>query len=345
MMDATGTAIIGAGASGLAAAVCAGRCGESVTVYEHKPEAGLKLLITGHGKCNLTNRDMSADYFRTENPELLKAFLGRFGVQDVTDFFESVGVKTHDRSGYVYPVTDDARTVRDALLREAERLGVSFRMNCGDIDIDKLRSTYDKVILACGSSACKKTGSNGSGYKLLEKLGVRYTRILPALCPVYVDDNDFCRDNTGKRIIATVRAAADGMMLAEDTGEIQIRRDSLSGVPVLQISRFVSQAYDEGKRCTLILDTAPDRDRVPEMIRDRYTDSVAAEYSFTVNRISRFDHAQVCMGGVPLDALTESFELKNVPGVYVIGELCDVDGICGGYNLHWAWLSANLCGR
>ena len=345
MTEGNKTAIIGAGASGLAAAVCAARRGCEVTVFEHKPEVGRKLRLTGHGKCNLTNRVMKPGCFHSGDQERLGRFLDKFTVDDVLGFFRSVGIETHERNGYIYPVSDNAGTVVDALKSEAERLGAGFVMNCGDIDIDRLRDSFNSVILACGSSACKKTGSDGSGYLFLRRLGIRYTRILPALCPVYVDDNDFCRFNTGRRIIATVRAYADGIMLAEDTGEVQVREDSLSGVPVLQISRYVSEAFDCGKGCSIILDTAPDAEKVPVFIRDRYRDPVRGDYSFHVSHISRFDQAQVCMGGVPLEELTDGFELKKVPGVYVIGEMCDVDGICGGYNLHWAWLSANLCGR
>ena len=339
------TAIIGAGASGLAACICAARRGDQVTVYEHKDKAGLKLALTGHGKCNLTNTVMNAGCFNTEDSVRMQKLLDEFGTEDAIGFFRSVGIGIHERNGYCYPVTDDAETVVDALKQEASRLGVLFRMNCGDIDIDGLRSSYDRVILACGSSACKKTGSNGSGYRILEKLGVKYTRILPALCPVYVEDNDFCSVNSGKRIIASVSAFADGVLLKKDTGEVQVRKDSLSGVPVLQISRFISEAFDKGKNCSIVLNMAPDRSDVPKFLTDRYTSPVYEEVSFRVDRISRFDHAQVCMGGVPLSELTDSFELKSVPGVYVIGEMCDVDGMCGGYNLHWAWLSGSLCGK
>ncbi len=336
-------AIIGAGASGLTAAVSASRRGFDVTVYDHKPEVGLKIKITGHGKCNLTNDVMNASCYHTDDPERMSDYLNRFGTDDVKDFFRSLGLKIYEKNGYYYPVSNKAEDVADALKRESDKLGVRFILNCGELDIDKIRKEYDRVILSCGSSACKKTGSNGSGYKFLEKLGVKYSRILPALCPVYVERNNFCTIHDGERIIATVSTYSDGKLLATDTGEVQIKEDALSGVPVLQVSRWVSSALDQKKTCTLELNLAPDTEDVPVFMRNRYIDPVNEIITFTVSKMSRFDHAQVCMGGVSLRELTDDFELIKVPGVYVIGEMCDIDGFCGGYNLHWAWLSGNLC--
>ncbi|MDO4938783.1 MAG: aminoacetone oxidase family FAD-binding enzyme [Lachnospiraceae bacterium] len=336
-------AIIGAGASGMTAAVSSARRGYKVTVYEHKQEVGLKIRITGHGKCNLTNTYMNVSCFNSDNSERIKTYLNEFGTDAAVGFFKSIGIETYEKNGYVYPVSNNAVEVADSLKKEAEMLGVEFILNCGELDINGLRDNYDRIILACGSNACKKTGSNGSGYKYLEKLGVKYSRILPALCPIYVEDNSFCDVNDGKRIIASVSAYSEGNLLASDTGEVQIKKNALSGVPVFQISRWISSALDNNQSCSIVLNLAPEMNDVPLFLRNRYTSPINEKLLFNVSRMSRFDHAQVCMGGVSLDDLTFDFELKAVPGVYVIGELCDVDGICGGYNLHWAWLSGNLC--
>ena len=343
MIETRKTAIIGAGASGLAAAVALARKGAEVTVFEHKSSPGNKLLLTGHGKCNLTNAYMSPDCYYSESGGRVAEYLKRFSTEQAIEFFDSIGVSIYEKNGFYYPDSNDANTVLDALYNKALELNVSFIFDCGELNIDEIRDKFNSVILACGSSACKKTGSNGSGYKFLQKLGIRYTRILPALCPLYVDDNEFCISNAGKRVIATVSAYCGDRFLAEDTGEVQIQNDRLSGIPVFQISRFVTEELDKGNTCSLILDLHPDMKKVPDFIRSRYTSGEEIKESFTVSKMSRFDNAQVCRGGVPLDELTENFELKMVPGVYVIGEMCDVDGKCGGYNLHWAWLSANLC--
>lgn len=343
MSAAMKTAIIGAGASGLAAAVSLAMRGADVTVYDHKPEPGLKLLLTGHGKCNLTNAYIVPECYYSGPESRVADYLKLFSTKEAIEFFASIGVETYEKNGFYYPVSNDAVTVVDALYTKALDLNVGFIFNCGDLNINELCDNFNSVILACGSAACKKTGSNGSGYKFLQKLGIPYSRILPALCPLYVDENSFCEENAGKRIIATVTAISDGIILAEDSGEVQIQKDRLTGVPVFQISRYVSKAIDEGNKCELIMDMHPDINKLPEFIRSRYVKQIDRKISFTVSRISRFDHAQVCMGGVPLEELDFSFQLKKSPGVYVIGEMCDVDGKCGGYNLHWAWLSANLC--
>ena len=343
-MTETGkTAVIGAGASGLAAAVVLARQGIAVTVFEHKPEPGRKILLTGHGKCNLTNAYMSPECYYSEPEGRIAEYLKRFSTNQAIVFFDSLGVEVYEKNGFYYPASNDANTVLDALYNKALELNVSFIFNCGDLNIDELRDRFNSVILACGSSACKKTGSNGSGYRFLQKLGIRYSRILPALCPLYVDSNEFCIRNAGKRIIAAVSVYSDVRLLAEDTGEVQIQNDRLSGIPVLQISRFVTEELDKGNNCSLILDLNPEMKKIPVFIRSRFSGGVEKKEYFSVSKMPRFDNAQVCRGGVSLDELTEDFELKKAPGVYVIGEMCDVDGKCGGYNLHWAWLSANLC--
>lgn len=363
------TAIIGAGASGLTAAIALARRGVKVTLYEHKDKAGLKLSITGNGKCNFTNAVMNAGCYHAYDKQndndcvndykRITYYLNRFTTDDAVNFLKSIGINSIEKNGYFYPVTEKASDVVTALVSECKRLGVELIYNCGILDVNGLKDTYDNLVFACGSFAHKETGSNGSGFKYLEALGIKYTRVLPALCAVYCDDDTWCRKNDGKRIIATVNALIDGKKTANDTGEVQVTSYGYSGIPVFQISRYISRALDNKKSAEIEMDFNPSPESVPEILRDRYktetlnsgeTPSFTSQQSSRkslksrVSKVANFTKAQVCTGGVPLNALSDGFEVISHPGIYVIGEMCDVDGICGGYNLHWAWLSGNLCG-
>jgi len=329
------TAIIGAGASGLAAAITAARRGHIVTVYDRNKIPGAKLLLTGNGKCNFSNTYMDASCFHETEGGTVDRLLQAYPTQSAVDFMNSIGINSVDWNGYLYPDTKKASDVVDTLYDTCIKLGVAFKFEVVDLDISLLRSQYDKVILACGSRAHKETGSNGSGYKYLEKLGVKYTRVLPALCALYCSDKDFCNEYKGRRIISKVSFQDHSAV-----GEVQFTPYGISGIPVFQISRYVSKALDVSNPVSVNIDFHPDEDLIPEFLRDRYdADNTYDGIDLVIEKTAGFDKSQVCTGGVSLDELTEGFELKKAPGVYVIGEMCDVDGICGGYNLHWAWLS------
>ena len=122
--------IVGAGASGLAAAIAAARAGAQVTVIEHMDKAGKKILSTGNGRCNLTNRRMEAECFRCGQKDFPMKVIERFGLEETLGFFEGLGILIKDRNGYLYPYSDQASSVRDVLLQEAERRRVQIHLSC-----------------------------------------------------------------------------------------------------------------------------------------------------------------------------------------------------------------------
>ena len=336
--------IIGAGASGLMSAISAARCGACVTVLEHKESAGKKLLLTGNGKCNFTNRILNASCYHNYEGSRICSFIRRFDNDAAIDFFRSIGIKSTESDGYVYPESRKAEDVVNALLYECQKLGVKFQFNVSEISIEKLRDTYDAVIIATGGRSYPKTGSNGSGYKFLERLGVRYSRVLPALCAVY-SDNPFCCIHKGERVLGRVSLVIGGKVSEYSaTGEIQITDYGFSGIPVFQISRYASKAIDNDESVELIADFDISKDDVPEFLRNH---TIKPEYSTVranVLKTSGFDKAQVCTGGVELEKLDDNLQIIDAPNVYLCGEIIDVDGICGGYNLQWAWTSGYIAG-
>ena len=349
--------IIGAGASGLAAAISASRAGADVCVLEHRTNAAAKLKLTGNGRCNFSNLYMDPSCYHEKSDSRISHLLKSFPPEAAVAFFESLGLRVREHYGYLYPESENAASVVQAMLEQlkhpAGKGRVRLELGTEIPDLQMLRGHYSRIILACGSYALPKTGSDGSGYRYLRQLAVPYSRVLPALCPLHCDTGRLCKAFPGKRFPAGVFLESEGVTLASQYGEIQLGEGKISGIPVLNLSRFASRVLDSGKTAVIRFRGARAED-LPEIVRHRYdadrlsafyaaldADSFAAE----VKKLSRFDESQVCTGGISLEALTDQFELKEYPGIYVTGEMCDVDGICGGYNLHWAWLTGITAGK
>lgn len=184
--------IIGGGASGLMAAITAAEQGAAVTVIEHTARPGKKILSTGNGKCNLTNLYMDPSFYRSDEKGFWGTAIRNFPPKAAVAFFRNLGVLTMDRGGYVYPMSGQAQTVLDALLRGAKRAGVKIVTGCEvekagrkkehfEVTTNLGTFTGDFLILACGSKAAKATGSDGSGYELAKQFGHRIIKPLPAL--------------------------------------------------------------------------------------------------------------------------------------------------------------------
>mgnify|MGYP005754297095 FL=1 len=401
--------IIGGGASGLMAAISAAGAGASVTVLEHMPQPGKKLLSTGNGKCNLTNRFLDESCYRSQNPSFPMEVIGRFPVSRTLSFFRELGILTDDKNGYVYPASNQARTVLNGLLGRAEELNVRIVTDCpvsetgtedGRLFAQTGRGRFfgDFLILAPGSKAAPKTGSDGSGYELARAFGHRILKPLPALTQLHCEGR-FFKELSGIRLRAgaalySLKPGGKERFLAADTGEVQLTDYGISGIPVFQISRYAALSLDTKERVRAVLDFFPSagQKELGRMLREQrdylknrpasvfldgffpwqlakvlltqagirkdlpsgqITDeeisrlaSLIKNFSAAVTAVSSFSQAQVCLGGVDtLQVKSETMESRLVPGLYFAGEILDVDGICGGYNLQWAWSSGWLAGR
>lgn len=405
--------IIGGGAAGLTAAItAAGQKNTEVFILEHKEQAGKKLLSTGNGRCNLTNEDMDASFFRSEDIGCVETVLKRFGYGDTVRFFESLGLMLRSRNGYIYPRCEQASAVRELLLGEAKRLGVTihtgmhvteilprkkgFRIFANDTRSGRgFRERFyaDKVILSCGGCAAKVLGSDGSGYSLAKAFGHSLIPVVPALVQLKVKAHPF-KTASGVRTEAKVTACVNGKEICSDTGELQITGYGISGIPVFQISRFIGRALYEKASARVILDFLPSMDEaeftdyllrrrlgkekvsVPEFAAGIFHSKLTAcilslsgisvkkraeELSeeeicrfvrqckhtvLTIQDTNGYDNAQVCAGGVRLREVDcSTMESRYMNGFYLTGELLDADGMCGGYNLQWAWATGYLAGK
>ncbi len=396
--------IVGGGASGLVAAICAARGGGEVTIIEQKDKLGKKILSTGNGRCNLTNEYMDLKCFRGDDTSIVSSVLEQFGYKDTLSFFEELGVILKNRQGYIYPISDQASTILDVLCYEIKRLRVNvvleetvetIRKESNEFLIITNRSSYacDAVILATGGKAASVLGSDGSGYRLAKSFGHTISNVVPALVQL-VGKGNYFKQVSGVRTNASVNLFVDEECVATDTGELQLTNYGISGIPVFQVSRYAAKALHEKKSVFAEIDFLPTmcEEELKNFISDRkkqHGERLAAEFfigmlhnklatmllkeayipaHISANEIredkwnkllelikhfnieivdtNSFKQAQICAGGVHTDEIDgdtmESIYEKNL---YLTGELLDVDGICGGYNLQWAWATGYIAGK
>ena len=224
--------IVGAGASGLVAAITAAREGAKVTLIEQKDRVGKKILSTGNGRCNLTNAYMETECFRGDDTTIVSEVLKQFGYEDTIRFFEELGVILKDRQGYIYPISDQASTILDVLRMEVERLQIDVLLEhkVEQIKLNKKgfalttnqKVVYgDAVILATGGQASPVLGSDGSGYGLAKSFGHHTSPVVPALVQLIGKGNYF-KQISGVRTNATVSLYVEDKFVASDTGELQL---------------------------------------------------------------------------------------------------------------------------
>ena len=461
-------AVIGGGAAGMMAAIEAARAGAIVTLIEKNPQLGKKLATTGNGRCNYTNLDMEdriGGKFRGFHPEFATPALDALPPEAVLDWFRAIGVEPRFRGSYVYPNSDQASAVVDALREELHRLSVKVHYNAEVKSVQRIDTDAgyfmiqctdavvkaDRVILAAGSKAAPKTGSNGDGYFIARKLGHTIVPYVPALCGIRCAGDAF-RALAGIRTEASLELVVDGHSIAREVGELQLVDYGISGIPVFQLSRYAAYALQEGKKAAVYINFLPgfteagavrDSDRnvaagaavrnskrassasgistievsatknaqnpraevsccaakaedpkdlavqlyrqrqerlsgrkmesfftgvlhqklgqlllrmasvrpelpVAELSKKqlRSLASLSVRFKAECVEMNGFLQAQVVAGGVDtteVDPCTMASRL--VPGLYFAGEVLDIDGICGGYNLQWAWASGFVAGR
>lgn len=241
-------AVIGGGASGIAAAIYAKRENErnSVTVFERSDRILKKLLATGNGRCNLSNASISEDNYFSHSPHLINKILSAFTPEEERQFFESIGILFCEENGRIYPYSRRANSVADALRFECEHLGIKIRTssfiekitkkNDGFIILDEF---FDKVIIASGGFSAPSFGTDGNSFRLLKSMGHTISRYSYALAPVKVREN--VKQLKGIRAHCSVQLLRSGETLRSEKGELQFTDYGLSGIAIMQLSRLMSE--------------------------------------------------------------------------------------------------------
>ncbi len=389
--------IIGGGAAGLAAAIWAKRHRPNlqVLVLEAGDRVGKKVLVTGNGQCNITNKNLHLRAYHGADASFCAPILQK---NNTPAFFASLGVEVvYTPGGKAYPRSYQASSVVDALRFGAEEAGVEVLCSQKVTSVQQTASGFTvtangtyrakAVLVACGSVAGGKLGSD-SGYKLLKAFGHTLIEPKPAIVQVKTE-TEYVRQLKGVKVEAGVTLLCGGKSVRKEQGEVLFCDYGLSGPPVLQVSRFVGQ----GKPCHIVLDLCPDlpeealthrlMQRVEQLQKRtmleflsgflnkrlgqvvlKYagyglsspvsaltaadcTKIAAAVKSFTVSALGTtgFSNAQVAAGGIATAGFSqETLMSKKVPGLFAAGEVLDIDGDCGGYNLEWCWAAGRVAG-
>lgn len=393
--------VVGGGASGLVAAIQASRDHE-VILLEANDKCGKKILLTGNGKCNYWNSDISIDKYNTDNIDSLNSIISYDNQKEVLSFLDSIGIYPKIKNGYYYPYSNQASSVRTLLLNELERRKVKIIYNFKVEDIVKGNSGFviksndreimcDKVILANGSCSCPKTGSDGSGYELAKKLGHHINYVTPSLVPLKGNES-FFKDWDGVRCDSKISLYIDNEKVKEEVGEIQLTDYGISGICTFNISGLATKNLELGKKVKVKINFLPNvnsfyewfslrNSNIPNHTIEELLESVIPyklmfvllkkanidrnscwnnlsednkrklasmieDFSLEITGYQSFDRAQVATGGVSLDEVNyNTMESNIIPGLYLVGEILDVDGKCGGFNLAFAFISGYLAGR
>jgi len=414
-------AVVGAGAAGFAAAIRAAEAGATVVLFNAHPKVGLKILMSGGTRCNVTHDRVGPESFHGGSRNAVAIVLKAFPAAEARAWFESLGVALKvEAGGKVFPESDSARTVLDALVRRSEDLGVVIR--AGDritgvrpddahgfeLTTPAGAMTARAVVLCTGGLSYPKTGSDGTGYAIARSLGHSLAPTTPALTPLVLS-GDFHRRLMGVTLPAALTLHLDGKRAVTCAGSMLFTHFGLSGPAALDLSRHWLNAPAGAERAVTAhflprgfagKGTARDPEKpggLPQrgdleadwlaaakadtratlqtflgrslplfLVRDLAA-AAGVEHARTLVKVTRderrrlldlltafpvpvtetlgYGKAEVTAGGVPLAEIDpRRMASRTCPGLFLAGEIVDVDGRLGGYNFQWAWASGRTAG-
>ena len=395
--------IIGGGASGLISSIFAKNKDNEVIILERNSICGKKILATGNGRCNYWNEDQNLRHYNSTSKNLLEKIITLDNQKQIMTLFNRIGIVPKIKNGYYYPTSNQAISIRNALVTEATKLGVkiyqdalvdkvTYSNNKYIVEFNNKKIIADSLIIATGSKASPKTGSTGIGYALAKSLGHTIIEPLPALVQL-VGQGKYFTSWDGIRSDVNVSLYASNKLIREEAGEIQLTSYGVSGICIFNLSRFASAYLKENKKVEVVINFLPWLKEDAITYFDRRTSlmpnrtifellegllnnkllntflsilkldesrkwtsmskqekinliNILTNFHLPIIDTKSFDNAQVCSGGVDLSEINpntmESLINKNL---YIVGELLDVDGDCGGYNLSFAWISGMLAGK
>ena len=394
--------IIGAGASGVFAALILKQNYIDTTVIERNANALKKIYATGNGRCNFTNRNVSYKNYHGENPKFTISAIKKFDNYDVIEFFNDMGIPEVElENGKIFPKSLQASSIVKQMMCLANHLEVEFifdsfvddvRKNGDVFEVKSNDSIYkfDYLIVACGSKAYKKSGSDGNGYILMKKLGHNIVKTHPGIVQLRLNGDSF-KKMSGTKFKANAKLVVDGKEVFEFYHDVVFTDYGISGPTILQLSGEAIRAKNNGLDVKIRIDTVDlDENKLYEhliyiislnyykkinellvgLINDNLIEEVLNQagisydinvcelskeeiyklahtlknLEFSVSGYKDEDSGQITCGGVDTDEINPStMESKKIKNLYIIGEIMDVDGDCGGYNLQWAFSSAYSC--
>ena len=399
-------AIVGAGASGMMAAIAAAQTNPQaqIVLLERQARAGKKLLATGNGRCNLTNQYVSLQSYHGDVSFAERVFK-QFDQQQTLALFEKMGLQTVcETNGRIYPFSDRANSVLDVLRLQLDLYGITLLCDTRLMQAKRKKSEFilslqteqeqsrtmlaDRLIICAGGLACAKLGGSNDGYRILEQFGHKKIGLHPSLVKLRTDPA-YPRALKGIRTDARIQILHAENKLAESCGEIQFTDNGISGPAAFEVSRAASVDASadcvELDLCRILPDDAlfsylqARKSSAPELACHQIftgflhhrlgqmlvrSVGIAGElpcgalgkrqlkqltdtthhFRLALHGTADFAEAQVTAGGISCAAFTDTLQSTLCPGLYAAGEVLNVDGDCGGYNLQWAWSSGYVAG-
>lgn len=394
--------VVGGGAAGMMAAITAAESGKKVIIIEKMNRLGKKILATGNGRCNFTNSYLDDNCYRGSQHHFPYLALEQFGYEETVAFFHRLGIAVTDKNGYYYPRSNQAATIADGLIYKINSLPIKVQLECKIKRIeyqsgiflavsDQKEFRSRNLLLATGGQAQKKLGSDGSGFLLAKQCGHKIINPFPALTSLKIKQHPL-KEASGVRCPCQITALLDHRVMARESGELQITKYGVSGVAIFQLSRYLIEGMQKGKKAVLELDFLSEETNenvffetiikecgyktIRQCLEGIEPSKLAAvllkrigiasekkvgqltlkerkaiwkelkHCQLCVSGWSDFEFAQVTAGGVSVEGISPyTMESEKIPGLYFAGEILDVDGTCGGYNLQWAWTCGYLAGR
>ena len=380
-------AVIGGGAAGLWA--LRGLKDKSVIIIEGNDRLGAKLLATGGGKCNFTNRFLAPEHFISSNPHFIKSFLHKLTTEDVLDFVEGHGIPYEERDNGKLFTLSGASSILEALLEEGRGGNHTFMLGCLVQDVSKVEGEAGgqlfsvatscgeararKVVVASGGLSYPRLGATNIGAKIARKFGMRVMPMVPALAGLRYPDEIAGQFSSLSGIAITAGLAVGKRRLQDQllfthrgfSGPLALNASlfvegpteiTVDFAPGLDVARLIEDSRGSRKSLAGLLSERLPRALVRVLLAGREYDLAqirrgeVTAVSDTFNRsrlvisqVDGYDRAEVTRGGVSVDEIfPKTMESRTCPGLYFIGEALDVTGMLGGYNLHWAWASAQM---
>ena len=371
-------AVIGGGASGIYYSLLRKEKypEDKITIFEKEERIGRKILATGNGHCNLLNKNLKPEYFNDE--QLISLLLTKYDVKDLENIFRSWGIPLMEKNGLVYPLSYSAKNVLNQLISLLNQRKIDIKTSTKITSYDKRGSKYylgefgpfDRIVFSVGGCSQPKLGSDGSLYSTIKSNGYRFADMMPGLCPIKVKEKGL-KSISGIRHHAEVRLLVNDKIVYKEEGEVLFKDDGLSGIVIFNVESYYARHYSKINDAKISIDLFPEYTTV-ELLKEmdfakthnkdyllgflpkelsiwisknttkdnKWWSSQLKNLTFTIDKVYGFDSSQVSIGGVLSTNLTPSLESKFEKGVYFLGEIVNIDGNCGGFNLSWALLSA-----
>lgn len=383
--------VVGAGASGIIAALKLGeKC--KVTLLEKNDKCGKKILITGNGRCNYWNKNIEVSKYNTDSKDNLEKILKR--KDETFEFLSNLGIYPTIKDDYYYPHSLSSLSIKEIFDRALNKK-IDVKYNTEVLDVKKDNEKFivitnngeyrcDKLILALGSKASPKTGSDGKIYEILSNFGLKINPVLPALVGLK-GNQKYMKDWNGIRVEGSLKLFVNNDLVKESSGEIQLTDYGISGISVFNLSSITSKALNENKEVRVKINFFEDdfyefmnkntlnltleetleslfnyklmhiffklskvnKDRKWKELSEsdkRSLANVINEFNIKIEEVGSFERAQVCTGGLSLNEVNPDTMETKVKNLYVIGEALDVDGECGGFNLAFAFITGFIVG-